>query len=336
MPEPQADPHLPHTRKVALHALVAGVIITMLKFGVFWLTNSVAVLSDALESIVNIAAAAMVLYTMWIANQPADRSHPYGHGKAEVLAVGLEGWMILFSGLVILYEACKRLIFGSDIHLDKLVMGWWYLAGVGVLTAALALYVWRSGKRYDNAALMADGKHLLTDFGSTVAVLIGLALVHFTGKAWLDAVVALVVATLILLVSWRLLWQATQGLMDASDPDDDAAIRRVLDEEVAAGAIRGYHKVRHRHSGRFHWVDMHLHVDGTMTVTRGHDLASRIEGRVERSLGQANATAHLEPWEPGAAADGATPGPATPEETPPPDPPAPPDDPGRPTYDLNP
>ncbi|HEX7011063.1 MAG TPA: cation diffusion facilitator family transporter [Phycisphaeraceae bacterium] len=293
MPEPQADPNLGKIQRVARHALAAGAAIMLLKFGVFAITNSVAVLSDAMESIINVAAAAVMLYTIWYSNRPADSEHPYGHGKIEAMAVGLEGWLILIAGLVIGVEAIRRLITGTAPQ--ELNLGIWLLAGVGVLDAALAVYVWRAGRRYHNATLIADGKHLMTDVASTVGVLAGLGLVQWTGRAWVDPLVAIVMASLIFFASWRLLWESFHGLMDTSDPADEQAILEILDEEVAQGTIHGYHKVRHRHSGPFHWVDMHLQVDGSISVRQGHELASRIEHRIEQRLGRANATAHLEP-----------------------------------------
>ncbi len=298
MPEPAPDPHLPETRRVALHALVAGVIITALKFAVYVRTDSLAVLSDALESIINIAAAGVMLYMLWLASRPPDPEHPYGHGRAQVLAVGLEGWLILFSGLVILWEAGSRLLRGESPNMGALVQGWWFLAGIGVLAAALAAYVYHAGKRFESAPLIADGKHLFTDVASTVAVLIGLALVHWTGWAWLDAVVGILVAAFILSVSWRLLWQSAHDIMERNEPEDLAKIHRVLDEELAGGTIRGYHKVRYRQTGKFHWVDMHLQVEAGLSVHQSHALASRIERRIEDALGEANATAHVEPWIP--------------------------------------
>jgi cation diffusion facilitator family transporter len=295
MPEPQADPNLTQIRTTAFHALVAGAVITLLKFSIFWVTNSVAVLSDALESIINVAAAAMLMYSIWLSNRPADHDHPYGHGKIEFLAVGLEGWLILLSGLLIAVEAIRRLLVGQAPR--NLEWGIWLLAGVGVLSAILAAYVYTRGRQYNNATLIADGKHLLTDVASTFGVLLGLILVRWSGKYWVDSLVAIFMAGLILFVSWRLLWQSIRGLMDQSDPQDDARIRAILDDEQARGEIRGYHKVRHRHNGSFHWVDLHLQVDGHLSVAEGHALASRIEHRIEQTLGPANATAHLEPAE---------------------------------------
>ena len=298
MPEPGADPNLSRIKRVALHAIVAGVVITGLKFTVFAFTNSVAVLSDALESIINIVAACVMLYSLWLSSQPADRQHPYGHGKAEFLAVGMEGWLILFAGLLIGIEAVRR--FFTRPELTHLTPGLWALAGIGVLGAVLAGYVWLAGRRYECEPLVADGKHLMTDVASTVGVVFGLVLVRLTGWGWLDPVVAVIVAGLCFAISWRLLWKSIHGLMDRIDPEDDKLIRTILDSEKNSGYILGYHKVRHRHSGPFHWVDMHLQVAGDMNVADSHELASRIERRIETALGQANATAHVEPYEPAA------------------------------------
>jgi len=276
-----------------VHAVAAGAGIAALKFTVFAVTDSVAVLSDALESLINIAAAVAMLYAIRVSNRPADADHPYGHGKAEFMAVALEGWLILIAGVFIAVEAAGRLVRGDAP--TNLGFGIGGLAVVGALDLMLAVYVSRAGKRYDNPPLAADGKHLFTDVLSTAGVIVGLALVRMTGQPWLDPVAAIVVAALIFFTSWRLLWQSVQGLMDRSDPRDQAAIHTLLDREVAAGTIHGYHKVRHRHQGRFHWVDMHLQVDPKMTVAEAHALASRIEGRIESELGPANATAHIEP-----------------------------------------
>jgi len=293
VPDPQPDPFQRQAERVAVHAVVAGAGIAALKFTVFAFTDSVAVLSDALESLINIAAAVAMLYAIRVSNRPADHEHPYGHGKAEFMAVALEGWLILIAGVFIAVKAAGRLISGEAP--SNLGFGIGGLAAIGVLDLLLAVYVSRAGRRYNNPPLAADGKHLFTDVLSTAGVIVGLALVHVTGRAWLDPVAAIVIASLIFFTSWRLLWQSVQGLMDRSDPEDQAAIRAILDRELAAGRIHGYHKVRHRHQGRFHWVDMHLQVDPGMSVADAHALASRIEAQIEAELGPANATAHIEP-----------------------------------------
>jgi cation diffusion facilitator family transporter len=314
MPEPQADPNFPRIRGVATIALLAGLVLTVMKFAIYWLTNSVAVLSDALESIINVTAAAVMLYSITHANRPSDEDHPYGHGKLEFLAVGLEGWLILLAGVVIAVEAIGRLLF-AETGPRQLGLGLGLLGMVGILDAILAGFVWSMGRRLRNDVLRADGRHLATDVASTAGVLAGLAVVQLTGWQWLDPVVALIMAGLIGAASWRLLWHSVQELMDRRDPEDDRLIREILDEETAQGTIAGYHKLRHRHAGSFHWVDMHLHVAGRLTVAQGHDLASRIEHRIEQALGRANATAHLEPADenPDTAgpADGPAPGEAS-------------------------
>lgn len=293
MPEPAPDPQLPKIRRVALIAMGVGIAVMLAKLVAYWLTGSVAVLSDALESIINIVAAAAMLFAVHYANRPADRSHPYGHGKIEFLVVGLEGWLILFAGAAIGYQAIARLLAGeAPRHLG---WGMGLLGAVGLGHAVLAVYVFRMGRKLHSDPLIADGKHLLTDVASTLGVIAALIGVKLTGWVWLDPVAAIVLASLILYASWKLLWQSIHGLMDGSDPADDRAIREILDEEVDRGHIASYHKVRHRHTGAFHWVDMHLQIDPSLSVSQGHDIASRIEGRIERTLGAGNATAHVEP-----------------------------------------
>ncbi len=293
MPEPAHHPHYPAIRRVAWIALGAGVLIMALKLGIFALTQSTAVLSDALESIINIVAACFMIYSVWLANRPADEDHPYGHGKIEFMTLGLEGWLILTAGVVIGWVAIRRLIW--PMELPSLDLGIFLLAGVNLLSGALAGYVYWAGRRYQSPSLHADGKHLWTDSFSTLGVFLGLIAIRLTGWHWLDPLVAILISAVILYTSWHLLWQSIHGLMDRSDPRDQAAITAILDQEVAAGHIRGYHKVRHRHAGSFHWVDMHLQVDPSLTVQQSHDLASRIEHQVEEKLGPANATAHIEP-----------------------------------------
>lgn len=280
-------------QSVAVIALAAGLVIMALKMGVYVLTDSAAVLSDALESTVNLAAAAVAIWTTWYAAKPADEAHPYGHGRVEFFAVGLEGALVLMAGLTIIYEASHRLMEGrgpGDLDLGILL-----LSGVSVLAGALAAFVWRKGAKLDSPTLIADGKHLATDVLTSLGVLIGLILVKVTGILWLDAGIALVLALVILLTGGRLVMHSWSGFMDRIDPVDDAAIRTILDAEVVAGRISGYHKVRHRHQGSFHWVDLHIQVPGQMTVAEAHRVASEIEHAIESRLGRADATSHVEP-----------------------------------------
>lgn len=275
--------------------MFGGGVITAMKFGVFFYTNSASVLTDALESIINLVAAAIMIYTLWLARKPADEDHPYGHGKAEFFAVGFEGWLILSAGVLILIEAIRRLADPPVLDVTRLERGSAMLAVTCAMSAALAFYVLRMGKALDSPTLIADGKHLMADVVSTVGGIIGLLGVSFTGWQWLDPVVALVLGLFILITSTKLVWQSVEGLMDHNDPHDQAEIERILQDEIAAGRIMGFHKVRHRHSGAFRWIDMHLQVDAGMSVRDAHEVATAVEKRIEQHFGHAKATSHIEP-----------------------------------------
>lgn len=281
--------------RVAWVALLGGMVITGLKFGVFALTNSAAALSDALESIINLVAAGVAIISTWYASRPPDREHPYGHGNIEFVAVGVEGAMIFFAGMTIAFESIRRLISGAEVR--ELTLGAGLLAGVGVLAAGLAWFVIARGKSLASPTLVADGKHLFTDVLSTIGVVIAMLLVRWTGLAWLDPVFALLLAAFIFITGSRLLRASWHGLMDRADEGDVADILAILDDEVKAERITSYHKVRMRHQGSYHWVDFHIQVDGSVSVHDAHELASAIEHRIERHLGRANATAHIEPAE---------------------------------------
>ncbi len=276
-------------------ALFGGVIITGLKFGVFFLTNSAAAFSDAIESIINLVAAGVAIISTWYASRPPDREHPYGHGNIEFVAVGVEGAMIFFAGLTIAFESIRRLIRGAEVR--ELTLGAVLLAGIGLLAAGLAWFVIARGRALRSPTLLADGKHLFTDVISTIGVVIAMLLVQWTDIPWLDPVFALALAVLIFFTGARLLRSSWHGLMDRADEGDINAICRLLDEEVESGRIQSYHKVRMRHQGSYHWVDFHLQVASEMTIRDAHHLASTIEHRIEQFLGRANATAHIEPAE---------------------------------------
>ena len=293
---PQVHPQARQVHRVARTTLMAGIVIMGMKFAVFAVTGSAAVLTDAIESIVNIVAAGVMLYSVWFSNRPADEDHPYGHGKMEFLTLGFEGAMILIAGVAIGAVAITRLI--QPVALEKLDLGLWMLLGVNLCSAGLAGWVYYCGRKYKSMVLVADAKHLLTDVISTVGGMVALWLVQMTGVLWIDPLIAIVLTAFIFLTSWKLLRQSADGLLDRIDAKDQAAIECILNDEVAGGRIISYHKVRHRHAGDFHWVDMHLQVNGDLTVRDGHEIASRIEYRIEQALGRAKATAHIEPQEP--------------------------------------
>lgn len=293
MPDPQPHPQFHRVRRTALIALLAGLALTAMKFGVFLLTDSAAVLSDALESIINVVAAAMALWAVTLANKPPDKTHPYGHGKIEFVSASVEGGMILAAAAAIGFEAIRRLVVGGEVH--QINLATLLTAGIAIITALLAWYVGQSGKRYDSSALRADAKHLRTDVITTLGVTAGLIVVSLTGVVWIDAAVALLLGAGIAFTGIRLIRESLAGLLDEADLKDTSTLQALLNEEIKAGRISGYHKLRLRHQGRFHWIDLHLQVDPDLSVEQSHNLASDIEHRLEQLMAPANATAHVEP-----------------------------------------
>jgi cation diffusion facilitator family transporter len=285
--------------RAAVLSLLIGVALLVVKFIAYLLTDSAAIFSDALESIVNVVASGTALYAIWLAHRPADVKHPYGHGKVEFVSAGLEGAMMMVAALVIVLRAAEQLIRGAHINESTIAWGILLLVVAMLINGALGLFLIRSGKTGGSITLEADGRHLLSDAVTSAAVLIALALVKLTGFRRLDAITAIAVAIYVAVQSSGLLRRSWAGLMDEQDVEDDRLLREILDAHVGPAGkeprICSYHKLRHRHSGRYHWVDFHIMVPASWDVQRGHEVASAIEYEIETALGEGNATAHVEP-----------------------------------------
>ena len=284
-------------RQAAILALAVGVLLMAIKFVAYFVTGSSAILSDALESIVNVLAGGFALYAVILAHLPADREHPYGHGKVEFLSAGFEGGMIILAAVLIAGRAIQKLIYGATI--DQIDQGLLLIALAMIVNGAMGFYLIRRGKRSGSITLEADGKHLLSDAITSVVVLVALGLVRLTNLVWIDPLAALVVAIYIAWMAVGLLRRSAAGLMDEQDRADDAMIRKILDSHLTPAGkdpqICSYHKLRHRHSGRFHWVDFHIMVPADWNIEKGHKVASAIEYEIELAIGEGNATAHVEP-----------------------------------------
>jgi cation diffusion facilitator family transporter len=282
----------------AILALGVGVVLLAIKFVAYALTGSAAIFSDAMEGIVNVLASGFALYSIALAHQPADAAHPYGHGKIEFLSAGFEGGMIVLAAVVIALNAVDQLLFHT-LAVRAIGPGATLMAVAMAVNGAVGLYLVRTGRRLGSLALVADGKHLFSDAVTSAAVLVALALVRFTRWAWADPVVAIGIAVYIGGTGLHLLRHAYAGLMDEQDWDDDRQIRAILDAHAGPAGreprICSYHKLRHRHSGRYHWVDFHIVVPAGLNVSAGHRVASAIEHEIEQQLGEGNATAHVEP-----------------------------------------
>jgi cation diffusion facilitator family transporter len=296
-------PTLRHIPKIEARAAAASLAVGLglmgLKFVAYFLTGSAAIFSDALESIVNVLAATFALYSLAVAHAPADEEHPYGHGKIEFLSAAFEGGMILLASVVIAIQAISTVFQRHAIQERNLDWGLGIIAVALVGNGAAGLYLVLLGRRRKSLLLEADGRHLLSDAITSVVVLVALALVRLSGWHWIDPAAALVVSLYVAWMGGRLVRQASAGLMDEQDPKDEILLRGILDAHASPDGrpprICSYHKLRHRHSGRYHWVDFHLVVPKNWTIEQGHHVASAIEYEIELALKEGNATAHVEP-----------------------------------------
>jgi cation diffusion facilitator family transporter len=285
--------------RAAVGSLILGILLLGIKFIAYFLTRSTTVFSEALESFVNVFAASLTVYAIVLAHAPADRRHPYGHGKAEFITAAFEGGMLLAAGFVMVFRSIELLIHGETVQ--KLDAGLALVLFMAIASGALGYTLIRRGKRSDSLALEAVGQQFMSDAVTTVMVLVTLIAVKLTGRTWLDPIGGLLMAGYVSYVAASLMRRSFAGLMDEQDVADDAMIRKLLDGHIhkpggsQEATICSYHKLRHRHSGRYHWVDFHLVVPGDWSIDQGHRVASGIEYEIEQALGEGNATAHVEP-----------------------------------------
>jgi cation diffusion facilitator family transporter len=270
----------------------AAVLTIALKFSAYILTGSVGLLSDAAESLVNLAAAIFALIALQIASQPPDDEHRFGHDKAEYFSSGAEGILILVAAAVIVYSAVERLLYPEAIS----QLGW----GLGIAVVASGVNIWvarillRAAQRYDSITLEADAHHLMTDVWTSVGVVSGLTVVSITGWQLLDPIIAIVVAFNIIRTGLQLVLRSVRGLMDFALPTGEVA----LIEDVLAryrSEYVTYHALRTRKAGPRRFVDLHLLVEGRVTVDEAHELCNRIEKDIKAGLDQVVVIIHVEP-----------------------------------------
>jgi cation diffusion facilitator family transporter len=271
---------------------VAAALVTIgLKAGAYLLTGSVGLLSDALESFVNLAGALMALSMLSIAARPADEDHPYGHGKAEYFSSGVEGSLILVAAASIGYAAVERLLHPRG--LEQVGLGLAISVVASLVNLVVARVLIRVGRRYDSITLEANAQHLLTDVWTSVGVLIGVGAVALTGWQRLDPVVALLVAANIVWTGVRLVRRSALGLMDtALAVEEQAALKRALQPHLVDGVV--YHALRTRQAGARRFVSLHVLVPGGWTVHRGHELLEHIEADIRQAVPNVTVDTHLE------------------------------------------
>ena len=283
-----------HLKRYAWLSISAAIATILLKGIAWWMTGSVGLLSDALESFVNLAGALMALAMLSLAGTPADDRHAYGHGKAEYFSSAFEGFLILLAAFSIAYTAIDRWLHPQVLQ-D---------VGVGLLVSVVATLInlfaarelLKAGREFNSITLEADAKHLMTDVWTSVGVIIAVGLVWVSGWLWLDPLIALLVALNIVWTGWQLLHRSASGLMDESLPEEQIGeIESVLENYRRQGLE--FHALRTRQAGRQAFITLHVLVPGEWTVQRGHDEVEQIEADIRAVVPFSHLTTHLEPIE---------------------------------------
>jgi len=287
----QTNSKCPDLTRYAWISIAAALVTIGLKSAAFYLTGSVGMLSDALESLVNLVGGMMALAMLTIAARPADEDHAYGHSKAEYFSSGVEGSLILVAALSIAAAALPRLLHPQP--LVQVGMGLAVSVAASLINLAVALLLLRVGKQHHSITLEANAHHLLTDVWTSVGVLVAVAAVAYTHWQWLDPLVALLVAINILWTGSRIVWRSVAGLMDLALPAADLArVREVLgtyqNDEVQ------FHALLTRQAGARKFISMHVLVPGAWTVQHGHELLERIEQDIRSALPNSTVFTHLE------------------------------------------
>ena len=282
-------------RRMAWLSIATSVLTLALKFGAYFLTGSVSLLSDALEALVNLAAGLVALGALTVAEQPADDRHAYGHDKAEYFSSGVEGALILMAALSILYAAAHRL--SAPMPLENLGPGLLVALAAAAANFLTARVMLGAARKHDSITIEADAKHLLTDVWTSVGVVAGLAVVLLVPQWYLlDPLIAIAVALHIVWTGIDLIRRSVDGLMDSALPAEEAARAEALIREILPPGA-SYHALRTRKSGARRFLEFHLLVPGEISVREAHAWCDRIEARMHRELANASITIHVEPAE---------------------------------------
>jgi cation diffusion facilitator family transporter len=274
-------------------SIASNSLLIALKLAAAAITGSIAILSEAIHSSIDLIASVIAFVSVRRADEPADVEHPYGHEKMESVAASIEGMLILVGAGVIVYESVDRLVVGAEV--EDLGVGIAVIGFSAIANAGVATFLRRQAHRHDSPALAGDAAHLGTDALTSVGVLIGLVLVELTGAVAIDSAVAIAVAAAIVLAGVRILRRSAGALMDEAPPPEEmdrieAAIARARPEEMV-----GYHKLRARAAPRHRYIDMHVQFRSGTTLERAHALAHALRDAIETELGDAEVLIHVEP-----------------------------------------
>lgn len=268
--------------KVQKLVSVVSVVLLVTKFAAWYLTKSVAVLTDAMESIVNVTAGFIGLYSLYVAAKPRDKDHPYGHGKAEFLSAAFEGTLIGMAGLVILYQSIQQLL--HPVALTRIDTGIWLISITAIINFATGWYCIKTGKRNNSLALIASGKHLQSDTISTVGIIIGLILLYFTGLLWIDSVVAIIFGMVILYTGYAILRKSIAGIMDEADEQLLEKMVAVLNEKRSDNWV-DLHNFRVIKYGSILHIDCHVTLPWYYNLNEAHEEIDKLSAIVRQRFG---------------------------------------------------
>ncbi len=283
-----------HISRLAGWSIVIATVVLGLKLAAWWVTGSVALYSDALESVVNVVTAALAWVAIRISHRPADKQHPFGHHKAEYFSAVVEGVLIVIAALLIFREAVVALYRPQALEAPLVGMGINFVAAA--INAYWAWLLISAGRRARSPALQADGRHILVDVITSAGVLVGLTLVLVTGWQPIDSIIAIAVGINVLWEGWKVISNSVDGLMDSAVPDPLATeIRRTIIAN-ADGALE-VHDIKTRGAARVTFIEFHLVVDGAMNVADSHAICNRIEAALAEVIGEVQVIIHVEPHE---------------------------------------
>jgi len=276
----------PQAQNLQVQKWVAAISVLLLiaKFIAYYITHSVSILTDALESIVNVAAGFIGLYSLYVAAKPRDIDHPYGHGKAEFLSAAIEGTLITSAGTIIIYKAVRNII--SPVELQKLDYGIYLVGATALINFIIGYITLQKGKNNNSLALIASGKHLQSDSYSTFGIIAGLLLLLFTGKKWIDPAVAIIFGSIIIYTGYKILRKSIAGIMDEADIELLKKIVNLLNKNKRENWV-DLHNLRVIKYGSILHIDCHLTVPWYLNVREAHDELDALSALVRKEFGEA-------------------------------------------------
>lgn len=262
---------------------IVSILLLSVKFLAYYLTHSIAILTDALESIVNVGAGFIGLYSLYVAKKPRDKDHPYGHGKAEFISAAVEGTLIAAAGAIILYKAIQQLI--HPVVIRRIDDGIWLIGATALVNFVMGYFCLRTGRRNNSAALVASGKHLYSDTWSTAGIIIGLLLLMFTGQRWMDSAVAILFSGIIMYTGYQILRKSIAGIMDEADIKLLAGMVAILNANRRVNWI-DLHNLRVIKYGAILHVDCHLTVPWYLNVQEAHREVDELAVLIRKEFGE--------------------------------------------------